>query len=95
MWMWWSWVSRGDYTTLVVKKNDSNDKVVGGGGHNLGVADVSVSRFEVPQLSWWMSGGLPMRETRMTNTTKIRMPTMPHQQQSTLFEQPEKPRAVL
>ena len=31
-----------------------------------------------------------MRETRMTNTTKIRMPTMPHQQQSTLFEQPEK-----
>ena len=38
-----------------MKKNDSNDEVVGGGGHNLGVADVSVSRFEVPQLSWWVS----------------------------------------
>ena len=55
MWMWWSWVSRGDYTTLVVKKNDSNDEVVGGGGHNLGVAELSVSRFKVPQLSWWVS----------------------------------------
>ena len=43
------------HNTCCEKKNDSNDEVVGGGGHNLGVAELSVSRFEVPQLSWWVS----------------------------------------
>ena len=61
-------------------------------GHNLGRADVFAVRFEVPQLSWWVSWGLPMRETSTTNTTKIKKPTMPHQQQSTRFEQPEQER---